>query len=240
MLTIKPFSARFLVFLIPLMILLLSLLSACSMPGSSPSQAAQSQTENYVGPLANSSAWIGLVVDRQQGKVLAYVCDGKTVGDWFFGTLQSSGTFDLSSTAGTHLHGTVTQSQVQGAFTPNGSQSLTYTAAPATDEEGIYRLDQTVDGIHYIWGWVVGANGFVVGKGQELPSDGSPNGGSSNGDSSGGSCFIIKGTNTCSTGNSARDPQLVPGEDEARLPNGKRAPAPRQSHAVAPSTTAPH
>src|SRR5690348_7264112 len=103
-LIVKSRSIRLTVFFVPIMILFLVVLSACSTPISA--QDSQSGTASYVGPLENSPAWIGLVVDQPQGKVLAYVCDGKAIGDWFFGALQG-GTFDLTSTAGTHLRGTV-------------------------------------------------------------------------------------------------------------------------------------
>jgi hypothetical protein len=60
------------------------LLSACSGFFGGP------PTGNYAGKVSGSDAFIALVAS--DGKALAYVCDGKTLAEWFSGTVGTDGT----------------------------------------------------------------------------------------------------------------------------------------------------
>ncbi len=160
--------------LIVLVLVLLLLLGACG-GSSAQTDASQSMVQRYVGAVSHSLALIGVVADQQTGKLAVYVCDSKTIGEWFTGHLQSDGHFALTNEAGARVEGQVTDTQVQGTFTPAGRQALAYTSQPATGQEGIYRVDQTVNSIHYTGGWVLGPNGEITGviRRNGIPTDAS-------------------------------------------------------------------
>src|SRR5690349_9035318 len=145
--------------LVPLALVCSLFISSCG----PLSPTAQDATRRFVGQVNGSSAWIGLVSNQQQGKLLAYVCQNNLLGEWFSGALHPDGTFDLTNASGAHLQGNVGDTQVQGTLRLSGSQLTPYTAPLATGNQGIYRVRQVVDGISYEGGWIVGSNGKVEG-----------------------------------------------------------------------------
>lgn len=148
-------------------LLAVGLLAGCGSNPTSIQSSTSTQTPSspghFVGPVQNTTAWIGIVADQQKGKVVAYVCDSQSIGEWFSGTLKADGSFDLTSASSAHLQGTLTRSQVQGTFTPVGGSSLSFSAQPAVGKQGIYRVDEIIKGAHYLGGWVVGSNGQIEG-----------------------------------------------------------------------------
>src|ERR1043165_3805108 len=116
-------------------------LSACS--ASNPF-SSQNGVARFVGPVQNTTALIGFAVDQQAGKIAAYVCDSKNIGEWFTGKLNADGSFDLTNDSPAHLTGKLTANQVQGSFSQAGGQPLSYNAQLASDKQGIYRVNQTI------------------------------------------------------------------------------------------------
>lgn len=55
--------------------------------------------------MTGTEALVGLVDNPGDRRVLAYVCDGKTVGMWFTGEAAPDGTVDLTSPDGARLRG---------------------------------------------------------------------------------------------------------------------------------------
>lgn len=144
--------------------------SACA---GSPSVGGGSQVTKYVGAVANQPGLIGVVADKGLGKVLAYYCDDKTVGQWFEGPLGADGKFDVTDASGSRLQGTVADDGVNGtlhvataslqapvalAIPMLGQLPLQdkFKAASVTGKQGIFRAQTTNKGVQYTGGWVFG------------------------------------------------------------------------------------
>jgi hypothetical protein len=110
----------------------------------------------FTGPVTGSDAFIGLVVNG--ANVMAYVCDSRTVSEWFSGQLQA-GQLELLSRGGARLSGTVTGNSVIGSFTAADSAPLAYVAQTAVLPAGLYRAEAEAGGDKYVGGWIVLADG---------------------------------------------------------------------------------
>jgi hypothetical protein len=112
----------------------------------------------YVGTVDGSSASIAFVV--QNGKLLAYLCDGDTQWDWFGGSVAND-QIDVTSPRNSHLVATVSSAAVSGTIAILGSQPLTFSAHPAGTTEGLFRAKETVDGQELTLGWIVTTDRLV-------------------------------------------------------------------------------
>lgn len=152
------------------------LVSACAT--SSPSVGAVPQVVSYVGAVTNQPGLIGIVADEGKGKVLAYYCDDKMIGQWFEGPLGADGKFDVTNASGSRLQGTVAGDGVSGtlhvaqaslqaplalAMPLQGQLPLqtSFKTTPVKGKQGIYRTQTTKSGNQYKGGWVVGESSKV-------------------------------------------------------------------------------
>jgi hypothetical protein len=135
---------------------------------------AKPATGTFVSALevqAGPQPFLGLVVTP--GNVLAYLCDGETA-QWYRGTLRAGGLFEARSTdQKSRITAQVNAGSVVGAFTLESGRVLPFRAIPATDEAGVYRSDDTINGSRWLGGWVVlpdgQQRGAVIGSGSTRP-----------------------------------------------------------------------
>lgn len=100
---------------------------------------------NLVGRTSNSDTFIGIVVTGND--VMAYVCDGKNLAQWFTGTVRGD-QLDLTAANGARLTaemrrpgGSNTLQAATGTFRDANGQSLTFTSdtAEGLGKAGLYR-----------------------------------------------------------------------------------------------------
>jgi hypothetical protein len=160
--------------LFSLVILFSLLFSACG-------AQAQTITGHFAGQVENSNAFIGLVTN---GKTLqAYFCDGTAeaapiLWGWFRGDLNGTA-FDLTNEKGDRLAGEFSTNDVSGTITLAEGTQLSFQAEQVNEPAGLYRLEETIDGVDTLSGWVVLANGHWRGgrkSGAKLTSAGQPTG----------------------------------------------------------------
>lgn len=109
----------------------------------------------FVGKIPQSQAFIAIAF--QQKRVLAYVCDGQKIAEWFKGSVTDQNTLELKSKNGAVLVATLDAQSVQGSIElPVGNWA--FAAIPARDQAAFYRAER--NGKHKtVAGWIVLANG---------------------------------------------------------------------------------
>ncbi len=126
-------------------------------PGDGSGPAAVDGTVTYAGYVDGGGASLAIVVNN--GKALAYVCDGMAAEAWLEGTM-SNGLVNLTGAAGS-LTGTYGNGQVTGDVSA-GSTTWHFTVATAEPPSGPYRsaeeLRNRLDA-----SWVVMPDGTQVG-----------------------------------------------------------------------------
>jgi hypothetical protein len=129
--------------------------SAPAAPASSA--AAQQGTITYAGAVDGGAASLGIVVNN--GKAIAYVCDGKTAEAWLDGSM-SNGEAHLNSAKGS-LTGTYANGEVKGTVVA-GKKTWNFTIKAVSPPSGLYRsqsaLRKKLDA-----SWVVLPDGKQVG-----------------------------------------------------------------------------
>ena len=102
--------------------------------GDGTGNAGQQGTVTYAGSVDGGAASLAIVVNN--GKAIAYVCDGKKVEAWLNGTM-ANGQVDLKGPAGS-LKGTYGGGQVKGNVAA-GAKSWGFTVKTAAAPSGLYR-----------------------------------------------------------------------------------------------------
>lgn len=135
-------------------------------PPAAPAALARG---TLVGRVDNSEAYIGIVVTGAD--VMAYVCDGANLAQWFTGTLQGN-LIDLSAANGTRLTaeiqrpaGSSEMQAARGTFRGAQGQSLTFSSAAvgALGRAGVYRGTGTAGGTSLTMGVIVLADNSLRG-----------------------------------------------------------------------------
>jgi hypothetical protein len=125
--------------------------------GDSSGNAGQQGTVTYAGSVDGGAASIAIVVNN--GKAIAYVCDGKAVEAWLNGTM-ANGQITLKGAKGS-LNGTYGNGQVKGNVTA-GTKGWGFTVKTVAPPSGLYRsaasLRNKLDA-----SWVVLPDGKQVG-----------------------------------------------------------------------------
>ncbi|MFF5230990.1 hypothetical protein [Dactylosporangium sp. NPDC000521] len=125
--------------------------------GDGSGNAGQQGTVTYAGSVDGGAASLAIVVNN--GKAIAYVCDGKKVEAWLNGTM-ANGQVELTGAKGS-LKGTYGGGQVKGSVTA-GAKSWGFTVKVAAPPSGLYRsaasLRDKLDA-----SWVVLPDGRQVG-----------------------------------------------------------------------------
>ena len=119
---------------------------------------AQAQSGSYVGHVAGSDAFVAIVADGEE--VLAFVCDGEELVVWLRGAMAEDGSLTLhSATESIILEAQLDADSAQGSLTLEDGQQLTFSAATAEGEAGLYRAEETINGADYVGGWIVDPQG---------------------------------------------------------------------------------
>lgn len=130
-------------------------LGACG-GGSERDTAATS----FASVVEGSDALVGLVVDQDDDKVLAYVCDGKSVGTWFTGGPNEDGALSLTAADGARLAGRIADGELSGTVTlPGDPAPHPFKARSVSAPAGLYRTKGEVRGQPAVGGWIVLADG---------------------------------------------------------------------------------
>ena len=134
-------------------------------PGAAPAQAvppAAGATPSkfpgqakYTGYTDGNHAAIAVTV--RDGKVSAYLCDGKALEGWYQGS-ATGGTVDAKGRGTNSLSGTLSGTKLSGTVSAGG-KSWTYTAAPAAAPAGLYRSKASTG----TTGWIKESSGKVTG-----------------------------------------------------------------------------
>ena len=114
---------------------------------------------SFATPLEGTDAFVGLVVDRDDRRVMAYVCDGNAVGTWFTGQADEQGAVNLASNDGARLTGRIAGDRLSGAVSLPGRPSTDFAAGPVRAPAGLYRQRGEIGGQPAVGGWVVLADG---------------------------------------------------------------------------------
>ena len=131
------------------------LTAACGY-GEDEKEAAAS----FASALEGSDALVGLVVDQDDDKVLAYVCDGKSVGTWFTGAPNEDGTLSLTAADGARLSGRIADGELSGTvILPGDPAPHPFKAGSVSAPAGLYRSKGEVRGQAAVGGWIVLADG---------------------------------------------------------------------------------
>ncbi|MBI4788795.1 MAG: hypothetical protein HY782_17320 [Chloroflexi bacterium] len=150
---------------LPIVALILAI-SACSSPQPAAAPPTGPIAGDWVGKVEGTDAFIGIASNGKE--VMAYVCDGKAITQWFHGTAGVdkvdlvAGTFNLSAGPAI-LQGQLARDAATGAVTLANGQSFKYQASRAAGDAGLYRLEETVNNQKRLGGWVILNDGQLRG-----------------------------------------------------------------------------
>jgi hypothetical protein len=143
--------------------------TATARPASPTIAPAALTRGNLVGRTSNSDAFIGIVVTGTD--VMAYVCDGKNLAQWFTGTVQGD-QLDLTAANGARLTaemrrpaGSPDLQAATGTFRDANGQALTFSSEAATGlgKAGLYRGTGTSGSTNLTMGVIVLPDGNLRG-----------------------------------------------------------------------------
>ena len=132
---------------------------------SAPASAADVPRLGYVGRVAGTKAFVGVVV---RGKtVMAYVCDGRKLARWFEGTLRGERARLRGRSGGRLTLKVVSARRARGVLRLPGRKRLRFAASAARGRAGLFRDERTVTRSgrprRALTGWVRLNNGRVRG-----------------------------------------------------------------------------
>ncbi len=133
-------------FLVVLVVLMSLLLAACG-------GAAEPLSGSFVGKVDGSDAFIAVVL-HTDGAVTAYVCDSTTISEWFKGSVDGA-SLSLTNADGARLSADLAAGSFDGTFTTSEGISLNFSVTEADQPAGLYRDEDTVDGVDLVAGWIV-------------------------------------------------------------------------------------
>jgi hypothetical protein len=110
----------------------------------------------FVGEIPRSQFYIGISLPKGK-EVVAYVCDGKSTGEWFRGERHDT-EVDLKSASGARLQASLSEATATGNVTI-ARNTLEFQAPPAFGEAGLYRRESARRGRKTVSGWVLLADG---------------------------------------------------------------------------------
>ncbi len=149
-----------------LILALALLLAAC---GSSPSAVTTTTTTalttgEFVGDAGNL-AGIALSTNGQQ--IIAYLCNGTdkhvSLAEWFKGPMTNN-SIDITNAHDARLVAVVNAQAIIGTVTLHDGQLSPFTARLLPDpgnQYGLFRSEETFNGVRYLGGWIFNPNGFA-------------------------------------------------------------------------------
>jgi hypothetical protein len=113
----------------------------------------------WVGKVDGTDAYIAIASNGEE--VMAYICDGKTITQWYRGQATTGG-LDLAA-GSAKLQAQLTVDAANGSITLADGESFNFQATRAAGDAGLYRLEETVDDETWTAGWVVLNDGQLRG-----------------------------------------------------------------------------
>jgi hypothetical protein len=130
-----------------------------------PATAADVPRRGYVGRVAGTKAFVGVVVNGS--RVTAYVCDGRKLARWFEGTLRDERARLRSRSGGRLTLKVAPARRVRGVLRLPGRKRLRFAASAARGRAGLFRDERVVTRSgrprRALTGWVRLNNGRVRG-----------------------------------------------------------------------------
>ncbi len=114
-------------------------------------ESAEPVTGEFVGDIPEADAFVSLVTEEPQGQgseereVRAYLCDGKQLNEWFWGSVSGE-ELELASDNGARLNARVSSEGASGTLTLSDGESFEFLAPPASGVEGFYPVNITPEG----------------------------------------------------------------------------------------------
>jgi hypothetical protein len=161
-------------------LLLLTVIAPVMLMAFTDSRAA-TITGNFVAEVTASSGSNSaggptpfVAVVTAQDKAIAYICDGEKMAEWFRGSVQAGGLFEVKSTTQqARIIAQIGSRSVVGNITLEGGRVVSFRATPVDGDAGLYRSDDTINDQRFLGGWVVSASGeqrgAVIGGGSTRP-----------------------------------------------------------------------
>ena len=118
---------------------------------SAQKESARVATGTFVGEAPEADAFVALIAsEAEQGgeggrQVRAYLCDGMTLNEWFWGTAAGNN-LDLSSEGGARLAATLSPESTSGTITLPDGQAVSFRTSPASGIAGLYDVSFASDG----------------------------------------------------------------------------------------------
>ncbi|MEU5769259.1 hypothetical protein [Streptomyces asoensis] len=139
-------------------------------PSASPSPSrVRAADADYAGRTDDGTASVAVSVEN--GRAIAYYCDGRAEESWLKGDVGDDGTLRLTGGHGARLDGTLTDgARVDGTVTVGGGRHA-FTADRARKPSGLWRATATVRSARIDGGWIVLKDGTQVGV---VTRDGEP------------------------------------------------------------------
>lgn len=132
--------------------------SPTSTPAPAPTTAAAATTgipNSFTGAIPGTDAFIALTTNGATS--LSYVCDSKQIATWFSGPVTNNA-LDLTAANGDHLKATLAATGATGTVTLGG-KDFPFTAPSSGTNGGLFRAEQSANGMNIIGGWIVTADG---------------------------------------------------------------------------------
>jgi hypothetical protein len=127
------------------------------------SREAPAAGASFAGTTTDDYAFVGIV--RQGDHVIAYVCDGEIVGEWFLGEARGDHP-EMMSKSGARFEATITADTVTGTFSPVAGPTLAFTAEISRAPAGLYRAES--EAADHVGGWIVLPDGRQRGVVQRI------------------------------------------------------------------------
>jgi hypothetical protein len=142
---------------------LLALLIAVTGSAAASAQAHTAGHAGYVGTVRGTSAFVAVV--ERGSRLTAYVCNSRKIAQWFKGTV-SAGRSKLTSRGGYVLQIRFGHDQATGSLRFPGTAGAVhhFTAVRDTRPAGLWRGSKTVDGKHFVGGWIILRDGRQRGE----------------------------------------------------------------------------
>lgn len=151
-----PRPPRLIALAVPVILLALVACGGSSSPTATTAPAAAAGIPgSFVGAVPGTDAFVAITT--KGGTALSYACDSKQVASWFKGPVTGNA-LDLTAANGDKLKATLSASGATGTLTMAGKE-FPFTAAPSAGDAGLFRAEQSVDGVNVVGGWIVNADG---------------------------------------------------------------------------------
>ena len=165
----RPFVARCL----SVLTALASMSIGLTVRTSPASAATTGLAAVWGGTLNGTDAYLSIASNGKE--ILAYVCDGQTLAQWFKakrgdrGVNLTKGTLDVTA-KDAHLVAKLGIRGGSGTVTLADGTRHAFSIARRSGDAGLYRSEETIDGVKTVGGWIVLADGRL--RGGLLPSVG--------------------------------------------------------------------